>query len=54
MTIEEVNDNDILCVAVPDSSKFTQLAEKWREAPLIKKFGIKILLVNRDNSIKGW
>ncbi len=53
MTVEEVNDNDTLCVAVPDSPKFRQLAEKWRDAPLIKRFGIKILLVDRDNNISG-
>ncbi|MBU1737090.1 MAG: hypothetical protein KKG35_03040 [Proteobacteria bacterium] len=53
MTVEEVPDNDILGIAVPDSPKFRQLAEKWREAPLIKKYGIKIFLVDRRNQIDG-
>ena len=53
MTVEEVDDNDTLCVAVPDSQKFRQLAAKWRDAPLIKRFGIKILLVDRGNNISG-
>jgi hypothetical protein len=54
MTVEEVGENDILGVVVPDSPKFRQLAAKWRVAPLIKKFGIKILLVNRDNQVSGF
>lgn len=54
MTVKEVAENDILGIAVPDSPKFRQLAEKWSEAPLMKKFGIKILLVNRNNQIDGF
>lgn len=53
MTVEEFSDNDILGIAVPDSPKFRVLAEKWRNAPLIRKFGIKILLVNRNNQVDG-
>jgi|MTBAKSStandDraft_2_1061841.scaffolds.fasta_scaffold05006_6 hypothetical protein len=53
MTVEEITDNDILGIAVPDSSKFRQLAEKWRNAPLIRRFQIKILLVDRANKISG-
>ena len=52
MTVEEVDANDTLCVAVPESPKFRQLAEKWRNVPLMKRYGIKILLVDRDN-IRG-
>jgi hypothetical protein len=36
MTVDEISDSDILGIAVPDSPKFRQLAEKWRAAPLIK------------------
>jgi hypothetical protein len=43
LTVQEIGDNDILAVAVPFSPKFDELATRWREATLIRKFGIKIL-----------
>jgi len=53
LTIEQVNDDDMLAVAVPESPKFQELATRWREAPLIKKLGIKILTVGQDGSVDG-
>ncbi len=40
-----VGDKDILAVAVPYSDKFKVLAERWRQASLIQRFGIRILTV---------
>lgn len=53
LTIERVNDGDILAVAVPRSLKFEELARRWREAPLIKKFGIRIVTVGQDGRVEG-
>jgi hypothetical protein len=54
LTIEKVGDKDVLAVAVPFSDKFEALAKRWREAPLIQKFGIRILTVNRENKVDGF
>lgn len=54
MTIESADENTLLAVAVPKSNKFDELADRWREAPLIKKVGIKILTVARDGSVCGF
>lgn len=53
MTVEYAETTDILAVAVPKSEKFESLATQWRERPLIKKAGIYILTVGRDNSVGG-
>ena len=53
VTIDSVDDNDILAVAVPKSEKFESLARRWREAPLIKKVGIRILTIARDGTVNG-
>jgi hypothetical protein len=54
LTVNEVGENDILAVAVPHSEKFARLATRWREAPLVKKFGIRILTVARNGKVKGF
>ena len=54
LTIGEVSDRDILAVAVPYSVKFNELAERWRRAPLIKRFGIHILTVDSSGSVLGF
>lgn len=54
LTVEEVGDKDILAVAVPYSDKFAALARRWREAPLIQRFGIRILTVDRQNKVDGF
>lgn len=53
MTIEHANDDDILAVAVPESTKFCELAVQWRARPLMKHSGIHIITVNRNNQITG-
>ncbi len=53
MTVEYAEESDILAVAVPKSEKFDALAEQWRIRPLIKRTGLYIITVGRDNSISG-
>jgi hypothetical protein len=53
LTVAEVGENDLLAVAVPESPKFTELAGRWRRAPLIDRFGICILTVGRDGIVQG-
>ena len=53
LTIQEVRENDALAVALPHSAKFAQLAQRWRQAPLISRFGIKILTVDRAGNVYG-
>ncbi|MBF0195877.1 MAG: hypothetical protein HQL71_15060 [Magnetococcales bacterium] len=49
MTIETIENNDIPIAVVPHSEKFKQLADKWMERPLLKRVGIQIVLVSRDD-----
>jgi hypothetical protein len=51
---ERVADNDIMAVAVPLSSAYKGLVEKFQNRPLIKQLGIKFLLVSRDGNIEGF
>ena len=53
LTIESVGEGDLLAVAVPSSPKFENLVRRWREAPLIKRFGLCLCTVNRDNHVSG-
>jgi hypothetical protein len=53
LTVQEIGENDILAVAVPHTTKFEELAVRWRNAPLIKRFGIRILTVDRNGSVFG-
>lgn len=53
MTIEKVNSDDVLAVAVPHSEQFSGLAAKWRSRPLMKNAGIHIATVDRNNTIRG-
>ncbi len=54
LTIGEVSDKDLLAVAVPHSPKFRELAERWRTAPLISRFGVHILTVARSGCVFGF
>ena len=40
-------------VAVPWSPRFEKLARRFREAPLVKRLDIHILVVGRDNEVSG-
>jgi hypothetical protein len=53
LTISEVGETDVLAVAVPHSTKFAELAERWRNAPLVRRADIKILTVERNNEVHG-
>jgi hypothetical protein len=53
-TVAEVNNGDVLGVAVPHSRKFQELAERWRRAPLISRLGILILTVDRSGEVFGF
>jgi hypothetical protein len=54
MTVKEVNPNDYLAVAVPFSHKFAELAERWRDTPLMQRCGIDILLVSPSGVVYGF
>ena len=53
MSVEEVEPNDVMAVAVPWTPRFQRLAERWRNAPLIVRSGIQIVLVRRDGQVEG-
>lgn len=53
LTMESVEERDVLAVAVPRSPKFLELARRWREAPLVRRAGILILTVGQDNEVEG-
>lgn len=54
LTVEEVQPADALAVAVPHSAKFVELAVRWRRAPLIRRFGIRILTVDQTGAVAGF
>ncbi|MFZ1731632.1 MAG: hypothetical protein WBQ23_04305 [Bacteroidota bacterium] len=54
LTMEEVNESDILAITVPSSIKSVALAMKWRRAPLVKRAGIKILTIDTDGNVVGF
>jgi hypothetical protein len=49
----DVTADDIVIVAVPDTPVFRRLAEAWRERSLVRRAGIRIVLVGRDGSVSG-
>jgi hypothetical protein len=51
--MDSVGEHDLLAVAVPNSPKFEELARRWRQAPLVSRFSIRILTVGRDNHVSG-
>lgn len=51
---ERVADNDIMAVALPLSSAYIELVEKFQDRPFIKQLGIKFLLVSKDGNIEGF
>jgi len=53
LTLEQVNENDLIAIAVPNGARFPELAARWRNAPLVKRCGIRILLVGTDNQVNG-
>jgi hypothetical protein len=53
VTVEQVEANDLLVVAVPCTPRFHKLAARWRQAPLVVRSGIQIVLVGRDGVVEG-
>ena len=53
LTVAEVSERDILAVAVPRSNKFDELAKRWRRAPLVERFKIRILTVDQSGAVSG-
>jgi hypothetical protein len=49
----EVSADDIVAAAVPDTPVFRRLAEVWRERPLVRRAGIRIVLLARDGAVSG-
>ena len=49
LTVEQVEDGDVMVAAVPYSPKFKSLADDWRYRPLVADSQIEIVLVNRDD-----
>ncbi len=52
LTIEEYYSSDRLAVAVPNSKKFKELAQRWVKYPLIKKLELGFLLVDRAGAVE--
>jgi hypothetical protein len=49
----DVAADGIVVAAVPDTPVFRKLAEVWRERPLVRWAGIRIVLVARDGEVSG-
>lgn len=54
LTLEIVPDNAVLAVAVPHGERFVKLAARWRESPLVKRSGIRLLTVAQTGEVCGW
>ena len=54
LTLEAVPENAVLAVAVPHGERFIKLAARWREAPLVKRSGIRLLTVAQTGEVAGW
>jgi hypothetical protein len=51
--VEEVGEDDILMAAVPKAATFSRLAGEWGDRPLMRRVGIRIVLVGRDGGRRG-
>jgi hypothetical protein len=54
VTVERIEIDDLLAVAVPHTPKFVELATRWRSAPLISRLGLLILTVNQSGQVDGF
>ena len=54
LTLEAVPENAVLAVAVPHGERFIKLAVRWRNAPLVKRSGIRLLTVAQTGEVAGW
>ena len=53
LTVEEVGEDDVLMAAVPKAATFSRLAGEWGDRPLMRRVGIRIVLVGRDGAVEG-
>jgi len=53
LTVEHVEDNDVMVAAVPFSPNLKSLADAWRDRPLVANSKIEIVLVHRNGSLEG-
>jgi hypothetical protein len=53
LTAEEVGEDDVLVAAVPKAATFSRLAGEWGDRPLMRRAGIRIVLVGRDGAVEG-
>jgi hypothetical protein len=48
----EVGEDDVLVAAVPKAATFSRLAGEWGDRPLMRRVGIRIVLVGRDGAVE--
>lgn len=53
LTLARVEADEDLAAAVPNGERFSELANRWRDAPLVKKLGLRILLVSPSGDVEG-
>jgi hypothetical protein len=53
LTTEFARDDDFLVAVVPRSSRFRELAARWREAPRVVRSGVSILTLDRFGQVDG-
>ena len=53
LTVEEVGEDDIFVAAVPDTPVFRRHAAARRDAPLVRRAGLRVVLVGRDGVVDG-
>ncbi len=53
LTVQHVEDNDVMAAAVPHTPQFKRLADAWRDRPLIATSKIEIVLVHRNGDVEG-
>ena len=53
ITLDDVGKKDVLAVAMPRSSRFRDLARRWRQAPRLIEARIRLILVDRVGQVDG-
>ena len=53
MTVDTVEQDHMLGIAVPHSEKFGELCLRWLNAPLIHRLGILLLRIHRNGEVDG-
>lgn len=53
LTVAEVEGDDVFVAAVPDTPTFRRHALAWKNAPLVRRAGLLVALVDRDGGVKG-